>query len=334
MIYECKECKYITNKKCDYIRHQNNKKHLVNTGQKIISQPQENNSQTIENNMSGEKNNSHSEKNNSLEENEILGKACPICAKIYKTKKCLEAHLEKCKGLNKLTCPRCMTTFKHQSSKSKHMKLGKCKPKSIFGFSKWQDTDLGLNIENLNSSTVTNSYNTHNVHNTYNIINNNTNNIMNANILINDYGKERMDYFTHDFMLECFAKCDNSMLPSFISHKHFNPNYPENMNVMLMNNFYVMKVNGIWHNINGDVLVAKLFRDNKYIFGDYLIDNKDMIENHIKNEDLFQKICELTHWPSIDGTKIHKDMEKRIRADIIHNRKRTDNKTSIIMPKT
>ena len=47
---------------------------------------------------------------------------CKKCNKIYMTKKNLLIHEKKCKGVDDLTCPRCMISFSSRQSKSNHIK--------------------------------------------------------------------------------------------------------------------------------------------------------------------------------------------------------------------
>lgn len=57
--------------------------------------------------------------------------SCKKCKKIYKTKRHLINHEEKCVGINILTCPKCLMTFSSRGSKSRHIKAGKCKSNSF-----------------------------------------------------------------------------------------------------------------------------------------------------------------------------------------------------------
>ena len=56
---------------------------------------------------------------------------CNKCDKKYKIKKYLINHEKVCNGLNILTCPKCMFTFKSRFSKSTHIKKNNCIAKSI-----------------------------------------------------------------------------------------------------------------------------------------------------------------------------------------------------------
>jgi len=68
---------------------------------------------------------------------------CRKCNKTYKTNKYLIGHEEKCKGLNILTCPRCMKTFSSSGNKCKHIKNNNCKARSIYYAIKPDKNDYG-----------------------------------------------------------------------------------------------------------------------------------------------------------------------------------------------
>jgi len=70
---------------------------------------------------------------------------CPKCNKAYKTKKLLLNHQIKCKCVDELTCSRCMSSFTTRAAKSKHIKIDKCKVRSIV-YARTQ------NVQNINKS--------------------------------------------------------------------------------------------------------------------------------------------------------------------------------------
>ena len=54
-----------------------------------------------------------------------------ITASLEENKKYLIAHESKCKGVDSLTCPKCMKSFSNRHNKSAHIKRDTCKPKII-----------------------------------------------------------------------------------------------------------------------------------------------------------------------------------------------------------
>jgi uncharacterized C2H2 Zn-finger protein len=81
---------------------------------------------------------------------------CDKCNKEYNTLKNYEEHIKKCKGLNILTCPRCMIMFSSRFSKANHIKRNNCKARSII----YANTPSQTNITNNN--TISNSNNNSN----------------------------------------------------------------------------------------------------------------------------------------------------------------------------
>lgn len=322
-MYQCEMCNYFTDKHNNLIRHQNSKKHMALVAVKNHSQTEKNNSQTEKNHSQTEKNHSQMEKNHSQTEkkhsqaeNNYIKYECFKCAKIYKCFKSFEQHEKICKGIDIMTCPRCMTTFKHQSSKAKHIGKGKCKPRSIFEYLKEKDDRIQqqtFNIDTQQNATTINNQ-TLNTTNNNNNINNNTN--INNNIFINDFGKERKDYFSDERILKIIEYCDNNIIPKYITYKHFNPDYPENKNIQFKNNIYLIKSDGNWNNIDGDVLAKELYNKNKYEIGKYCYENEDQIEMHLQNEDKFEKLKEKTDFNNIELKGEDKEIKKKIKSVI------------------
>lgn len=56
---------------------------------------------------------------------------CEKCEKKYKIYKSYDTHVKNCKGINILTCPKCMKVFTCKQHKNRHIKTNTCKPKSL-----------------------------------------------------------------------------------------------------------------------------------------------------------------------------------------------------------
>jgi hypothetical protein len=106
IIFNCKFCKYKTNKKFNLNRHITNK-HI----DKIIEIEEE----EIE--------------KEEIKEEEIYN--CVKCDKNYKTIKYFNNHQKNCNGLNILSCSKCMFIFTSRQAKSNHIKKNNCIAKSI-----------------------------------------------------------------------------------------------------------------------------------------------------------------------------------------------------------
>ena len=238
MEFKCKYCDYQTYRNYNLLRHQNAKHKcqiIENNNDNLTRQNVSPNGQNVspngqnvspngQNVSPNEQNVSPNGQNVSLNQN-----ICKKCNKIYMTKKNLLIHEKKCKGVDDLTCPRCMISFTTRQAKSKHMKKDNCEPRSIIHARtpNPQNNITNNNITNNNIDTQNNiTNNTNNIDNTTN--NNNT--IIN----INNYKEERLDYVTYDKMLSFFKK--NYTSPSLLTEEiHFNNDFPENNNILPKN---------------------------------------------------------------------------------------------------
>ena len=249
----CELCKYATNRKYDLKRHQNAVHHTTPTRANL--------------NNKGKENVSPNEENVSpKEENVSPLLICKKCNKIYKTKKYLIGHETKCKGVDDLTCSRCMISFTTRQAKSKHIANNKCKPRSIIHARTPNADNITNNIDNQNNIETQNNINT-------------LNNTQNNTIIVNNYGNERMDYLDYDKMLEIFKSAYN--IPSILTkHIHFNKDFPENNNITCSNddkNYSLVKMNDeyIFKNLNN--LVYELIKDKTRLMHNFATGNKENI---------------------------------------------------------
>jgi hypothetical protein len=199
--------------------------------------------------------------NSIFEKNKI---SCKLCNKNYKTVRSLKEHEKKCKGLDVLTCPKCMKTFGSRFSKSNHIRRGNCEARSII----YANTNI-----------------------TNNTINNITNNTINNNIIINNYGNERTDYITFDDMIRILKDSGNSVIPRYIQMKHFNKGFPENNNIKYDDNKgCLIKKDNEWRNVCIDNLSKKLMNHNSNEIGVFYNKNKDKINKIFKDMEFLEFI--------------------------------------------
>ena len=197
---------------------------------------------------------------------------CKKCNKVYKIKKSLIEHEEKCKGVDELTCPRCMISFSNRHNKSNHIKRNTCKPRSIIHarVPNPQNIEPANNIDTqINNIDIDNQ--TNNIDNQTNIQN------QNINIYVNNYGKERTDYLDYDKMLAIFKKVYN--IPTLLTKEiHFNEEFPENNNIKFHDakNCLVKEDDEfIYKNLN--VLIKELIKNKGRIMQNFAKQNKDEI---------------------------------------------------------
>jgi hypothetical protein len=255
----CEVCKYATNRKYDLKRHQNAVHHTTPTRANFRIFKEENVAPNEENVAPNEENVAPNG------ENVAPSNICKKCNKIYKNKKYLVSHEAKCKGIDELTCPRCMVSFTTRQHKYRHITNNKCKPRSI------------IHARTPNADNITNNINSQNIENQNNI--NTLNNTQNNNIIINNYGSERMDYLDFDKMLDIFKTAYN--IPSILTkHIHFNKDFPENNNITCSNddkNYSLVKMNDeyIFKNLNN--LVYELIKDKTRLMHNFATGNKENI---------------------------------------------------------
>ena len=288
---KCSKCKYSTLRNFNLERHhfnKHNKKESKNINVENNSIFFENNSENFVNNSNIFENNSEIDLNNTLINKKFN---CTKCNKSYNTIKFLNSHETKCIGINILTCPKCMKTFKHQQSKSKHMKANNCKANSIV------------------------NYNNPNITNNNNITNITNNNITNNIIIINSYGNERVDYLTINKILEICKKTPcSSIIPNYIEAKHFNKDFPENNNIKYENNTCFKFINNQWKNININLLSDELILKSSNEINDKINKNKKEFQDYYKNEEILEYVQK--HFNYLDlsiNIKLYKEIKTKIK---------------------
>jgi len=301
--HKCEFCNYKTNRSFDLKRHQNAKhkcqiieninnnltgENVTPSGENVtpncenVTPNCENVTPNCENVTPSGENVTPNEKIVTPSEQNI----CKKCNKIYNSKRYLIEHEKKCKGVDELTCPKCMISFTNRHHKSRHIKNNNCKAKSIIH----ARIPNPQNIETLNKNINTQNNITNN-----NIENQTNNNIETQNnIVINNYGNERLDYVTYDKMLEMFKKFYNS--PSLLTKEiHFNKDFPENNNIKYENkNQVIVKADDelVLKDLNS--LAKELVDKKANKVHEFAQDNKEDICKDMKLElEQYQEICNL-----------------------------------------
>jgi hypothetical protein len=262
----CSYCNYKTNRVYNLIRHQNNKHIIILSNEECLISSGKN-VHRVEENVPIIKENVPlflenvplNQKNENCPNKNLYN--CKKCNKYYKTKKYLIQHEKICKGIDELTCPRCMTSFTSRQHKSRHILNNNCKPRSII-YARKKIYEREKKIE----------YNVSNV--TINNITNNTNNVTN-NII--NYGNERIDYLNYEKMLEIFKKRYD--IPSLLTKEiHFNKQFPENNNILYKNHATALikkEDEFILKDLNS--LANELIKEKTYQMQKFAMDNKDDI---------------------------------------------------------
>jgi len=216
-----------------------------------------------------EKVNPKEEKVNPKEEKVNPQLICKKCNKLYKTKKYLDMHEIKCKGIDELTCPKCMISFTTKQAKSRHIKSNHCKARSIIHA-------RDPNPKNIIQNQIINNIQTQN-------------NIQN-NLFINNFGCERLDHITQEEIIKMLMEGMNT-LPMYIEKKHFDKNFPENNNIVYTkeNKCKVLE-NNSWKEKDINLLSSKLIKDNSQVLLLYCDKNEIKITEKMMDDELFDRI--------------------------------------------
>jgi hypothetical protein len=266
---KCAFCEYSTNIKCNLKRHQN-AKHKNQLLQKIhFSGNVQNDIPNVQNDIPNVQNDIPCVQNDIPCEH-----VCKTCNKNYKTRRHLLNHEKNCNKVDNLTCPRCMTSFTHRNNRNRHIKADKCKARSIIHA-------RNPNIQNiLGNNNITNVQNAEIIQNI-----NNTN-----NIIINNFGSERIDHIT-DADMEKILQSGINTVPLYIEKKHFDKNFPENKNIKYTNDnkCHVMEDN-LWKEKDIGLLSTNLIHDNTEVLLMYCDNNEIKLLNEIKDTDIYDHI--------------------------------------------
>ena len=236
--FKCSHCNYCTNRNYDLKRHCYNK-HYINSDNSFINCLDGENVHRNEKNVpsnekivpSNEKIVPLIEKKSNLQSINFI---CHKCDKVYKNYKSYFFHEKNCKGIDELTCPRCMISFTTRQHKSRHIIKNNCKSRSvIYSQTYINKNEKKINLNNKNKSIYNNNITTNgNIENQYNYRDVNSYNI--NNYYINNYKDERLDYVDYEKLLEIFTKTYD--IPRLLTKEiHFNKEFPENNNITYEN---------------------------------------------------------------------------------------------------
>jgi len=262
---KCRFCDYKTDVKCNLIRHQNTKhkdKLFENNESK----------QTVQNDIPNVQNVCPNEQNVCPNVQNVcpnVQNVCPMCFKTYKTKRHLNKHKTLCKGIDELTCSKCMTSFTTRSAKHKHIKRNNCSARSVIHYH-------NKNIQNIIQN--------QNIYNTTN----NTNNT--NNLIINNFGSERIDHISQDDIVKMLTSGLNTV-PLYIKKKHFDKNFPENNNIKYSNdNKCQVLEDNCWQEKDIGLLSTNLMKDNTEVLLMYCDNNEIQLLNEIDDIEKYEHI--------------------------------------------
>jgi len=260
----CSFCNYITDRKFNLQRHNNNKHYEILEKQQLLENEQKVNPNEQKVNPNEQKVNPNEQKVNP---NTLY---CNKCNKLYKTLKHLSNHEKKCNKVDNLTCSKCMLSFTTKQAKSRHIKADKCKARSIIHA-------RTPNVQNITNNNITNNH----IQNAETI---------NNNFIINNFGSERIDHISHDD-IKRFLLSGSNTIPLYIKQKHFHKDFPENNNIKYTNDnkCHVMEDNS-WNEKDLGLLSSNLIQKNSEVLLMYCDNNEITLLNEIKDTDKYQHI--------------------------------------------
>jgi hypothetical protein len=268
----CSFCNYITDRKFNLQRHNNNKHYEMLEKQQL--------SENVQNVIPNVQNVIPNVQNVIPNVQNVIPNilSCSKCNKIYKTLRHLHNHEAKCNKVDSLTCPKCMISFTNRHNKNRHIKADNCKARSIIH----ARTPNVQNITNNNNNNITNN----NIQNADLIQNiNNTN-----NFIINNFGSERIDHISHEEIKRILLSGVNT-IPFYIEKKHFDKDFPENNNIRYTNdNRCLIREENSWKEKDLGLLSNNLMKNNTEVLLMYCDDNEIKLLNEIQNVEKYDHI--------------------------------------------
>jgi len=160
-----------------------------------------------------------------------------------------------------------MTSFTNRHNKNRHIKVDKCKARSIIHARTPNVQNITNNITNIDNS----------IH-------------IGNQFIINNLGSERLDHISHADIVKMLTSGTNT-IPLYIEKKHFDKSFPENNNIKYTydNKCKVFEDDG-WKEKDIGHLSNKLIKDNTEVLLFYC-DNNDMkVAEDIQDADKYDHV--------------------------------------------
>jgi hypothetical protein len=212
-------------------------------------------------------------------------------------------------------CEHCLKTYSRSDSLKRHIDKScyKYKQLQLIKFQGEQIEELKKQIETL---IVKHSGSYNNNHS-----NNNSNNTTNNTININNYGSEDITHITNAVKTE-LLKSPYGMIPMLFEKVHFNPEKPENWNIMLVNKkdgYIQVYDNNQWKTMDKKDTLRDLV-DAKYFILDEHFENTDgqgLSEIQKQNYEKFQNLYD----DDKNCEPLKSKLSKQCEITLLNNRK-------------
>ena len=255
--YKCECCNYFTKIKTQYLRHLKSQKHQRLSYQ---SPPKTENSEKIYQNLHIFPHFSTFSPHfstffNDKSEPKSAQIECRFCRKTFSRTDSLQRHLrETCKEVDK-----------YQEKDKQYEELFRLLEKERENHKE----QLEKVLEKVGNTTINNQ--------TTHLTQNNT-------VQINNYGSENLSMLTDKFMKKMIS-FPYTAIPKMIKKIHFNDNYPENMNIRMLNKrdgkLQILKQNK-WIYVDKKDHIAQLIDEKNYILDQYYEDNKLNLNGNLR----------------------------------------------------
>ena len=216
-MFSCKQCKYTTDVKCNWLRHQQRKKPCVGISLQNDIPVLRNVTPVLRNVTPVLQNDIPVSLFIRIDEKTIQ---CNFCNKILHTH--YARHGKICKGVPRNTCIFCKKKSNHKSAHSRHQKTCKARPAVV--------PAIVPETININNNSNINSNNGTTI-----IINNNNYNDNRTYIQNNTFGHEDLTVILNKLEQDPRLKEAVSNFKTALSLVHFNKDFPENQTIRKMN---------------------------------------------------------------------------------------------------
>ena len=206
-------------------------------------------------------------------------------------------------------CPMCLVTFTRKNNMKVHMK------KSCKGVPKMDPDKVKNNLNQCNRDELLGVIEKliDKVGNNNN--SNNTNNIQ-QNIVINSFGKEKIDYI-EEKLLDKLIKAPYRAIPRILEEIHFNPKHPENHNVRITNKkdrYANIYKDNTWKIEDKKKVITNMIDKGFDIIDEHHEDNKDKLSNYYE-----KKYNSFRNRFDTNDPKLKKMIEQDIEVEILNN---------------
>ena len=320
VVFTCKRCGYKTNHKHNFMKHLNRKfkcKPIIsdisfvtlitqfNNGSYEIEPKCKHNPEKFTENPEKFTENPENPENPEKFTEKIKKYKCEYCQKNFTRKDNLKTHQKKhCKNKHKKAVGRKTngqnSLIKYFSNKLDEIEGKQKKEKEKHEKEK---SELRSQIEKLLEKVGNN--------------NNNTTNKIETQIVLNNFGKENIEYINSNHINKLIQQGIYAAIPKIIKFLHFNPEHPENRNVKITNKKEAWAQ--IWNNDKWELKNKKLVINNIVNKGYNILDDKkkpDELSNKKKS-----KLCDFQDNYSNDDKDTHKYLNKEVETLILNESK-------------